>query len=127
MAWKLDHLIWPVNDLDATVQFYSDILGLEVVGERDPFTVIRVSPDCVLQLAPWGTPGGGHLAFAMESAEFREVHGRIVQSGVPYGDAFDQVGNMRGPGIADGARGSTTSLYCNDPSGHLIEIVSYGG
>ena len=67
----------------------------------------------------------GHLAFSMDESEFEEIQERIVRSGIPYGDAFDQVGNMRGPGVAEGAQGETVSLYCNDPNGHLIEIVSY--
>lgn len=87
------------------------------------------SPGCVcckaLQLAPWGTTGGGHLAFSMDYEEFSKVENRIVQSGIPYGDSFDAVGNSKGPGIAEGARGVTTSLYCNDPSKHLIEIIRY--
>ena len=125
MAKRLDHLIWPVADLEKTVRFYTEVLGLELLAPRDPFTVVRISDDCVLQLAPWGTQGGGHLAFSMDASEFEEVQERIVESGIPYGDSFDQVGNMRGPGVAEGARGETISLYCNDPSGHLIEIISY--
>jgi hypothetical protein len=34
---------------------------------------------------------------------------------------------MKGPGDADGARGTTRSLYCFDPNKHLIEIAHYEG
>ncbi len=51
----LDHLILRVNDRDASVRFYTEVLGLDYEGERDPFAVLRVTPDCTIQLAPWGT------------------------------------------------------------------------
>ena len=51
----LDHIILKVNDLDASVEFYTKIMGFSLVGADGPFTVIRSSPDFQLQLAPWGT------------------------------------------------------------------------
>jgi catechol 2,3-dioxygenase-like lactoylglutathione lyase family enzyme len=32
---ELDHIILPVSDRDSSVEFYTDVLGLEHVGERD--------------------------------------------------------------------------------------------
>ena len=122
---ELDHLILAVNDLDASVQFFTDVLGLGYEGMSDPFTVIRVGPGLTLQLAPWGTTGGQHLAFAMPRAEFDATFGRIRAAGIPYGDSFHDVGNMRGPGREDGARGPAASLYVFDPNQHLIEIRHY--
>jgi catechol 2,3-dioxygenase-like lactoylglutathione lyase family enzyme len=126
MGTKLDHLILTVNDMDASVTFYTRILGFQDEGEREPFRVMRVSADCVIQLAEWTTSGGSHLAFAMEQSEFEEVFRRIRDAKIPFGDSFDAVGNMQGPGTAAGAHGSTTSLYCLDPSQNLIEIIHYG-
>ena len=122
---RLDHLILPVNDQRASVDFYVRVLGFADEGRREPFAVVRVSPDLVLQLAPWSTQGGEHLAFAMEGAELDRVFTRVREAGIAYGDAFDAVGNMRGPGQADGAHGATTSLYFFDPNRHLIEILCY--
>jgi len=61
----------------------------------------------------------------MERGEFDAVFRRVRESGIEYGDAFNGVGNMRGPGASEGARGVTTSLYFFDPSRHLIEIICY--
>ncbi len=122
---ELDHLILPVNDLDATVRFFTEVLALDCEGESGPFTVIRVGPGLTLQLAPWGTTGGQHLAFAMPRAEFDAAFSRIRAAGVPYGDSFHDVGNMSGPGREDGARGLAASLYVFDPNQHLIEIRHY--
>jgi hypothetical protein len=79
----------------------------------------------VIQLAPWGTKGGEHLAFALTRDEFEQVFRRVRAAAIEYGDAFDAVGNMRGPGRADGARGATHSLYFFDPNRHLIEVAYY--
>jgi catechol 2,3-dioxygenase-like lactoylglutathione lyase family enzyme len=126
MATALDHIIVAVNDLDASVTFYTEILGLSSDGEMEPFAVVRVTPDLTLQLAPWGTDGGMHLAFAMSPDEFENVFVRLRSAGIDYGDSFHEVGNMRGPGNEPGARGPGAALYCFDPSKHLIEIRHYG-
>lgn len=125
MALQLDHLILAVNDRDASIEFYTRILGLRCEGERPPFAVIRVTPDLVLQLAPWGTKGGEHLAFAMPRGEFEEIFHRVRDAGIEYGDSFHAVGNMRGPADESGARGTGKALYLFDPSKHLIEIRYY--
>jgi len=121
----LDHLILHVNDVERTVRFYTDILGWTNEGKREPFTVVRVTADFTIQLAPWGTKGGEHLAFAMPRAEFIEVFRRVRDSGVDFGDSFHSVGNMKGPGEEDGARGLGASLYLFDPNKHLIEVRHY--
>ena len=121
----LDHLILPVNDREESVRFYTGILGLAYEGEQEPFSVIRVASDLTIQLAPWGTGGGGHLAFSMPAQEFEEVFRKIREAGLEFGDSFDSVGNMKGPGRAPGARGPGAALYCLDPSKHLIEIRHY--
>jgi catechol 2,3-dioxygenase-like lactoylglutathione lyase family enzyme len=123
---RLDHLILAVNDRDESVAFYTDVMGFGCEGETGPFTVIRVNPDLTLQLSPWGTNGGEHLAFAMSESDFDAAFARIVAAGIPYGDSFHDVGNMRGPGIEPGARGDAPAVYVFDPNQHLIEIRHYG-
>ena len=125
MALQLDHLILMVNDLEKSIEFYTKILGLGYEGRREPFSVIRVSTDLVLQLAPWGTKGGEHLAFAMTRAEFDAAFQRVRDDGMEYGDSFHSVGNMQGPGDEAGARGPGKAVYLFDPSRHLIEIRHY--
>jgi hypothetical protein len=61
----------------------------------------------------------------MSRPEFERTFERIRQSGIAYGDNFDTVGNMRGPGESAGARGDCKSVYLFDPSRHLIEILCY--
>jgi catechol 2,3-dioxygenase-like lactoylglutathione lyase family enzyme len=122
---KLDHLILAVNDVDASVAFYARILGLADAGERPPFRVLRVTDDFVIQLAPWGTPGGEHLAFALPRAEFDACFARLREAGVPFGDSPHDAANGHAPGDEAGARGACKSIYFFDPSRHLIEIATY--
>jgi catechol 2,3-dioxygenase-like lactoylglutathione lyase family enzyme len=122
---QLDHMILPVNDVPLSIAFYRDVLGFADEGEQPPFSVVRVSPDLTLQLAPWGTGGGTHLAFAMTRAEFDQTFARIRGMGVVYGDSFHDVGNMRGPGEEPGARGAGKAVYVFDPDRNLIEIRHY--
>jgi catechol 2,3-dioxygenase-like lactoylglutathione lyase family enzyme len=122
---QLDHMILAVNDRDESVAFYTEILGLTYDGEREPFSVLRVTPELTLQLAPWGTTGGQHLAFAMSKAEFENAFKRVQASGIAFGDSFHEVGNMQGPGDEDGSRGTGKAVYFFDPSRHLVEIRYY--
>jgi catechol 2,3-dioxygenase-like lactoylglutathione lyase family enzyme len=126
MAIHLDHLILAVNDRQRSIDFYTRIFGFAYEGERAPFSLVRVTADLVLQLAPFGTRGGEHLAFAMTRTEFDTVFQSLRDGGIDYGDSFDAVGNGRGPGEADGAHGSGAAIYCFDPNRHLIEIRHYG-
>ena len=122
---QLDHMILKVNDRDESIRFYGEILGLQHEGEIEPFSVLRVSPDFTIQIAPWGTGGGDHLAFSMDAAAFDAAFERVREAGLEYGDAFDAVGNMKGPGLEAGARGQGHAVYFFDPSRHLIEIRYY--
>lgn len=125
MVMTLDHLILPVNDRQQSLGFYTTVLGLAYEGEREPFSVVRVNAETTLQLAPWGTKGGTHLAFALTRSEFEQAFQRIRAAGIAYGDSFHAVGNMKGPGDEAGARGPGKAVYCFDPNQHLIEIRHY--
>ena len=122
---KIDHLILNVNDIDASVAFYTKIMDFTNEGQDGPFTVIRVNEDFTLQMAPWGTKGNEHYAFALTRDEFDACFERIRSNGVPYGESFHSVGTSTGPGNENGARGSGPTLYFNDPNNHLLEIRTY--
>ena len=121
----IDHLILNVNEIKASVDFYVGVLGFKLEGEDGPFTVIRVSEDFTMQLAPWGTKGNEHLAFALSREDFDNAFARVKEMGIPYGDSFHTVGNNTGPGVETGAKGPAPTVYLNDPNNHLIEIRTY--
>jgi catechol 2,3-dioxygenase-like lactoylglutathione lyase family enzyme len=121
----LDHIIIKVNDLDASVAFYTGVMGFKAEGTDGPFTVLRAGPNCQIQLAPWGTRGLEHYAFAVSKVDFELIFGRIKTAGIAYGPTFDAVGANSGPGEESGAQGSAPTLYFNDPNKHLLEIRTY--
>jgi len=121
----IDHIILNINDAPASIDFYVNVMGFTSEGEDGPFTVIRVSEDFTIQLAPWGTKGNEHLAFALSRKDFDNVFDRVKERGIPYGDSFHSVGNNAGPGVETGARGPAPTVYMNDPNNHLIEIRTY--
>lgn len=125
MPVELDHLILPVNDRAKSIDFYREILGFAHEGDDGPFAMLRVSPGFMILIAQWSTKGGEHLAFSMSKMEFDGVFARLKARATPYGDAFDQVGNMKGPGRERGARGISDALYFFDPDKHLLEIRHY--
>jgi len=45
--------------------------------------------------------------------------------GILYGGSHREPANMKGPGTAPGARGVGSSVYFKDPSGNLLQIISY--
>jgi catechol 2,3-dioxygenase-like lactoylglutathione lyase family enzyme len=122
---ELDHIILKVNELDKSVAFYTEVMGFENAGMDGPFTVIRTSENFQMQLAPWGTEGFEHYAFAVSRKQFDEIFLRVKKAGIDYGPTFDSVGTNSGPGNESGARGEAPTVYINDPSNHLIEIRTY--
>lgn len=125
MATLLDHTIVDVSDMAASVTFYTEVLGFEHRGRSSGFEVVLVNPDLALDLSLEDAPESRHLAFAMDRASFDAAFERIQQGGVTYGDGPHRVDNMRGPGRSSGVHGATDSVYFRDPSGHILEILTY--
>jgi catechol 2,3-dioxygenase-like lactoylglutathione lyase family enzyme len=121
----IDHIIVPVNDLEASVTFYTQVLGFALEGKDGPFTLIQVDDDFQLLLHPRHTDGFEHYAFAMSRAEFDSVFTRIKATGIAYGPSFDSVGSNAGMGEERGARGLAPTIYFSDPNNHLLEIRTY--
>ena len=101
----LDHLILKVNDRDASVRFYTEVMGFGTrarTGRSRSSASARTPPSSSRR---WGTEGGEHLAFALSPEEFEATFERVRAAGVPFGDSYHDVGNMRGPGEEIGAHG----------------------
>lgn len=125
MTVRLDHTILGVEDLVGSVAFYRDVVGLEHGGRSGRFEVMLITPDLALDLAQESGPAPRHLAFGMGRAEFDAAFERIRSAGITYGDGPSSPTSMRGPGRSTGVHGVTDSVYFHDPSGHLLEILTY--
>ncbi len=116
-----DHLVLRCADVDTTLAWYLDLLGLEPVrvdewrrGEA-PFPSVRIDADTIIDLVP-GTADDGrldHICIVCDPIDL----GALVESG-----EFDVVD---GPVGRFGARGDGTSLYVRDPDGLVVEIRHY--
>ena len=69
--------------------------------------------------------GSGDMAGKLTAEEFDEVLDRLKTQGVPYGDNFDTVGTLSGPGRSHGSGKNAACIYFTDPDGHMLEIMRY--
>jgi catechol 2,3-dioxygenase-like lactoylglutathione lyase family enzyme len=125
-----DHTNWRVRDLEASLRFYRDVLGLTPFGLEEyrrgerPLVSLRVTEDFILHLAPdpdfeRGSTGGyDHLALVVEDAERDEVAAYLESQGVEVEKKSDSL---------TGARGEGPALYVRDPDGYRIELKFYQG
>jgi catechol 2,3-dioxygenase-like lactoylglutathione lyase family enzyme len=88
-----DHTNWRVRDLEASLRFYRDVLGLTPFGLEEyhrgerPLVSLRVTEGFILHLIPTTEdfePGTGydHLALLVEGTERDEVAAYLVNRGV---------------------------------------------
>ena len=123
-----DHTNWRVRDLEASLQFYRDVLGLQPFGleeyHRGERTLVslRVTRDFILHLIPdpeferASTGGYDHLALVVEGAEPDELAEHLRARGVEVEKQFESI---------LGARGQGPALYLRDPDGYRIELKFY--
>jgi catechol 2,3-dioxygenase-like lactoylglutathione lyase family enzyme len=121
MNVELDHIILPVSDIERSIRFYYKVLGLKY----EPDALVRVSPTLVFQLIQQPPKVSQHLAFSMSKADFDTAFARLKASAIPYGDNFDTVGTMTGPGISHGSKKNAHAIYFRDPDGHMLELMHY--
>jgi catechol 2,3-dioxygenase-like lactoylglutathione lyase family enzyme len=120
MAIKLNHTIVPARDKQASAAFLTEILGLRAPTAFGPFLVVELDNEVSLDyLEHGGEIGMRHYAFLVGETEFDEIFGRMRKRELPYwADPFkSRPGEIN---TRDGGRG----VYFDDPSGHLLEILT---
>ena len=133
MNIKLDHLAIVVKDIDETLEFYADILGLTQAEKRNDrgleFAQVQITEDTALAMWEGEDIRSQHFAFAIDADAFNAVFERLKDRGVSYGNAQDGYGqpslNGGDPDVEAGAKGDGKSLYFEDPNGHRVEIMTY--
>lgn len=119
---KLLHTRYRVNDLEKTVKFYKDVLGLTEVrrhkSPRGSELVFMQAPDSRELIELCSYPGSGsvqvqadltHLAFEVESLE--EFGKHLASLGLKYSD---------GPAMRPGGGGFA---FVDAPEGYEIELI----
>ncbi len=121
-AVGFDHLVLITADVERSLAFYLDELGMEPVrvdewrrGEVF-FPSVRLNESAILDLLQ-GTPEAknvDHICLVIEPVDLAA----LAESG-----RFEVVG---GPAELFGARGQGQALYVRDPDGNVIELRHYG-
>jgi catechol 2,3-dioxygenase-like lactoylglutathione lyase family enzyme len=117
-----DHVVLLCRDVEASLAFYTGVLGLE--GEQVEewragtafFPSVRINDDTIIDLLN-GEPDGrntDHFCLVLEPTDLEALARR------------DDLDVVEGPVERGGAHGTGWSVYRRDPDGYLIELKQYG-
>jgi catechol 2,3-dioxygenase-like lactoylglutathione lyase family enzyme len=130
-ALSLDHIVLHVKDVETSLKFYSEILGLKILRYEEfkkgeaPFPSVRVSPDSIIDLLPrpdYIRPekddlrNVNHLAIVFERFDVHGLVKDLQKKGVEV---------VRGPLTLWGAKGRGELINILDPDKNSIEIRHY--
>ena len=120
----LDHLVLTVANIDKSVQFYQQVLGMgvETFGSEDRTALtfgeqkinLHAAKSPFRPHAKHPTPGSVDLCF-ITVQPLQEVVLWVIGCGVEI---------IEGPVTRTGATGKISSIYLRDPDGNLIEIAN---
>lgn len=118
---RLDHLVLTVGNMEKTISFYTEILGMRVVtfgGSRKALTFgnqkinLHAYGNEFEPKAKTPTPGSADLCF-IATTPIHELVEELRGKGVAI---------VEGPVRRTGATGPIESIYIRDPDGNLIEL-----
>jgi catechol 2,3-dioxygenase-like lactoylglutathione lyase family enzyme len=120
-----DHLVLRCADVETTLAWYRDVLGLEPVRLEEwrrgevLFPSVRISPTAIVDLIP-GTvaddPGGQRLDHLCLVVAPTDLAAMAARRGLEV---------LEGPAPRYGAQGDGTSIYVRDPDGLVVELRHY--
>jgi catechol 2,3-dioxygenase-like lactoylglutathione lyase family enzyme len=125
----LDHIVLNVADVERSLAFYSDTLGLPAErvdawrrGELR-FPSVRVNEATIIDLVKASERAAeealnlAHFCLVTDD-DLAAVAQELELASIPI---------ERGPGMRSGARGNALSIYFRDPDNNLIELRTYAG
>ena len=120
---KLDHLVLTVKDMEKTVLFYENVLGMERVVFGDGRLALNFG-DQKINLHQMGNefepkahfpvPGSADLCF-ISITPIKDAMEHVERNGVKI---------LEGPVHRIGAKGPLLSFYFRDPDNNLIEVAN---
>jgi catechol 2,3-dioxygenase-like lactoylglutathione lyase family enzyme len=135
MKCLTDHIVLNVQDDEAMIAFYSEVLQLPTERLEEyrtgdvQFASLRLNADTIIDLFPkklWqktapqgeGRENLNHFCIAVTKADWEALIERLGARSIPI---------ERGPVRLWGAQGMGTSIYFRDPEKNLIEARHYEG
>ena len=121
MAIKLNHTIVHSLDPRAAAEFYTALFGLPAPKPFGPFLDVDVANEVTLAFldADGMEIQVQHYAFLVSDEEFDRIFGNIRSRGLKY---------WADPGQKQAGKTNThfggRGVYFEDPSGHLLEIIT---
>ena len=121
MAVKLNHTIVHSRDPRSSAEFFAALFGLPKPEAFGPFLDVQLANEVTLAFLSAGDMEVQvqHYAFLVSDKEFDQIFGRVKQRGLEYyaDPTMKQAGAIN---RHFGGRG----VYFQDPSGHLLEIIT---
>lgn len=120
---QLDHLVLTVANIDATVDFYTEVLGMDLVNfEGRKGLTFGVQKIDLHQRGHELNPKAAHPTTG--SADLCFLTSTPLDDVIRY-LAEQRVHIEEGPVERNGAMGKVRSIYLRDPDQNLIEISNY--
>ncbi len=127
---ELDHIVLRVKDVEVSLRFYTETLGLK--SERVEqwrkgeirFPSARLNDDTIIDFfasderpsSRDGVRNQDHFCMVIEPTDMEELKTKFEAMGV---------GIQAGPGKRWGSHGDGTSLYVYDPDDNVVELRHY--
>jgi catechol 2,3-dioxygenase-like lactoylglutathione lyase family enzyme len=121
---RIDHLVLTVNNIETTCDFYSRVLGMQVVSFANGRKALQFGNQKI-NLHEFGKefepkashpkPGCADICL-IANTDLNAVIMHITACGVDI---------IEGPVTRTGAVGKIESIYIRDPDGNLIEVSNY--
>jgi catechol 2,3-dioxygenase-like lactoylglutathione lyase family enzyme len=121
---RIDHLVLSVSDIEASCDFYSRVLGMEIITFGDDRWALRFGQQKInlhradSPIEPHAvhpTIGAADLCF-IATTLLSEIAAHLVECGIAI---------IAGPLSGTGALGPITSISFHDPNLNLIEVSNY--
>jgi catechol 2,3-dioxygenase-like lactoylglutathione lyase family enzyme len=117
----LDHIVLNVSDVERSLAWYAEMLGLDGVRvdqwrrREAPFPSVRVDATTIIDLvaAPRVGENVDHVCLVVDGADVDAVA------------ADPRFTVVEGPDWRFGARGDGWSVYVRDPDGNTVELRAY--
>ncbi|XP_013407549.1 glyoxalase domain-containing protein 5-like [Lingula anatina] len=122
---RLDHLVLTVADVAKTVQFYTNVLGMEEVTFKSTRKALKFGEQKInlheagKEFEPKAnvpTPGSADICLIAHNHSIEDIINYLKACGVSIEE---------GPVERTGALGAIQSVYFRDPDKNLIEVSIY--